>query len=197
LLEKGLDAVSASKTGEAEPTRRDFLYVATASVGAVGVAALAWPFIDQMNPDASTRALASIDVDVSAIEPGQAITVKWRGRPVFIRNRTEKEIEEARAVALTDLKDPGAENDNLPAGSPATDVNRTAGEGKENWIVMIGVCTHLGCVPIGVAGDFGGWFCPCHGSHYDTAGRIRKGPAPRNLEIPVFTFTTDTSIRIG
>ncbi|MEZ5873143.1 MAG: ubiquinol-cytochrome c reductase iron-sulfur subunit [Nitratireductor sp.] len=181
----------------AEPSRRDFLYIATAAVGAVGAASVAWPFIDQMNPDASTRALASIDVDVSSIEVGQAITVKWRGKPVFIRNRTDKEVEEAKAVALADLKDPGAENENREAGAPATDENRSAGEGKENWIVMIGSCTHLGCVPVGLAGDFGGWFCPCHGSHYDTAGRIRKGPAPRNLEVPVYSFTSDTTIKIG
>jgi ubiquinol-cytochrome c reductase iron-sulfur subunit len=180
-----------------EPTRRDFLYIATGSMAAVGAAALTWPFIDQMNPDASTRALASIDVDVSAIEPGQAITVKWRGKPVFIRNRTDREVEEARAVELSELKDPTAENDNLATGAPATNENRSAGEGRENWIVMIGSCTHLGCVPVGTAGDFGGWFCPCHGSHYDTAGRIRRGPAPRNLEIPIFEFTSDTTIKIG
>lgn len=188
----------AAKTEDsADLERRDFLFIATGTLGAVGAAALAWPFIDQMNPDASTRALASIDVDISAIEPGQAITVKWRGQPVFIRNRTEQEVEEARAVALEDLKDRGAENDNLPAGEPATDANRSAGEGRENWIIMVGVCTHLGCVPVGQAGDFGGWFCPCHGSHYDTAGRIRRGPAPRNLPIPVFAFTSDTTVTIG
>ncbi|MGI9402581.1 MAG: ubiquinol-cytochrome c reductase iron-sulfur subunit [Rhizobiaceae bacterium] len=190
--------MSATKTEEPiDEDRRDFLYIATGAMAAVGTAALAWPFIDQMNPDASTRALASIDVDISLIEPGQAITVKWRGKPVFIRNRTDKEVEEAKVVPLADLKDQSAENENLPAGSPATDLNRSAGEGKENWIVMIGSCTHLGCVPVGVAGNFGGWFCPCHGSHYDTAGRIRQGPAPRNLEIPVYEFTSDTTITIG
>jgi ubiquinol-cytochrome c reductase iron-sulfur subunit len=198
LNAKGNFPVSANPTAnESEPTRRDFLYIATGAMGAVGAAAVAWPFIAQMNPDASTRALASIEVDVSAIEEGQAITVKWRGKPVFIRNRTAKEIEEAKAVPLEELKDQGAENDNLEPGAPATFENRSGGEGKENWIVMIGSCTHLGCVPVGTAGDFGGWFCPCHGSHYDTAGRIRKGPAPRNLEIPVFAFTSDTNIRIG
>jgi ubiquinol-cytochrome c reductase iron-sulfur subunit len=190
--------VSVNQTGpESEPTRRDFLYIATGAMGAVGVAAAAWPFISQMNPDASTRALASIDVDISSIEEGQAITVKWRGKPVFIRNRTAKEIEEAKAVPLEELKDPGAENANLEPTAPATFENRAGGEGKENWIVMIGSCTHLGCVPVGTAGDFGGWFCPCHGSHYDTAGRIRKGPAPRNLGIPVFAFTSDTTLTIG
>ncbi len=185
------------KPGAPEPTRRDFLYIATGAMGAVGAAGAAWPLVNQMAPDASTRALASIEVDVSAIEPGQAITVKWRGKPVFIRNRTEQEIAEANAVSEAELKDPVARNDNLAAADPATDVNRSAGEGKENWIVMIGSCTHLGCVPVGLAGDFGGWFCPCHGSHYDTAGRIRKGPAPENLLIPPFEFVSDETIKIG
>ncbi len=180
-----------------EPNRRDFLYVATGMVGVVGAASVAWPFIDQMRPDASTLAMATIEVDVSALEPGMSLTAKWRGKPVFIRNRTEKEIEEAKAVALTDLKDPVARNANVAADAPATDADRSAGEGKENWIVMIGSCTHLGCVPLGQAGDFGGWFCPCHGSHYDTAGRIRKGPAPQNLAVPMFAFISDTKIRIG
>ena len=188
--------MSASAT-EQDPNRRDFLYLATGTVGAVGVAAAAWPFISQMNPNAATRALASIEVDVSSLEPGQAITVKWRGKPVFIRYRTDKEVEEAKAVALTDLKDPVAENANIDGTAPATDENRSAGDGKENWIVMIGSCTHLGCVPVGTAGDFGGWFCPCHGSHYDTAGRIRKGPAPRNLDIPIYEFVSDTTVKIG
>ncbi len=180
-----------------EPTRRDFLYLATGMAGAVGAAAVAWPFIDQMRPDASTLALASIEVNVAALQPGMSLTVKWRGKPVFIRNRTPKELEEANAVALAELKDPVARNANLPAEAEATGVDRSGGQGKENWIVMIGSCTHLGCVPLGQAGDFGGWFCPCHGSHYDTAGRIRKGPAPTNLAIPTFAFTSDTVIRIG
>nr|WP_302795419.1 ubiquinol-cytochrome c reductase iron-sulfur subunit [Shinella daejeonensis] len=180
-----------------EPTRRDFLYLATGMAGVVGAAAAAWPFIDQMRPDASTLALASIEVDVSSLEPGMSLTVKWRGKPVFVRNRTDKEVEEANAVALADLKDPIARNANLPADAGATDIDRSAGEGKENWIVMIGSCTHLGCVPLGQAGDFGGWFCPCHGSHYDTAGRIRKGPAPENLAVPTFAFVSDNVIKIG
>ena len=149
-----------SATDTTDPNRRDFLYIATGMAGAVGAAAVAWPFIDQMRPDASTLALASIDVDVSAIEPGMSITAKWRGRPVFIRNRTEAEIASAREVPLEELKDPVARNANLPAAEPATDLARSAGEGKENWLVMVGVCTHLGCVPLGQAGDFGGWFCP-------------------------------------
>ena len=152
---------------------------------------------DRMNPNAATRAVSSIEVDVSSIEQGQAITVKWRGKPVFIRNRTDKEVAEAKAVNLDDLKDKSAENQNRDEGALATDANRSAGDSRENWIVMIGVCTHLGCIPVGMSGDFGGWFCPCHGSHYDTAGRIRKGPAPRNLDIPLFEFVSDSSIKIG
>ncbi|MBO6816219.1 MAG: ubiquinol-cytochrome c reductase iron-sulfur subunit [Rhizobiaceae bacterium] len=185
-----------TKAGSPEPTRRDFLYIATGAMGAIGAGAVAWPLIRQMSPDASTLALASIEVDVSAIEPGQAITVKWRGKPIFIRNRTDKEVEEANSVELSDLKDPVARVAD-DEGIPATDLNRSAGEGKENWIVMIGSCTHLGCVPVGLAGDFNGWFCPCHGSHYDTAGRIRKGPAPLNLLIPPYEFVSDDTIKIG
>ncbi|KQS98163.1 MULTISPECIES: ubiquinol-cytochrome c reductase iron-sulfur subunit [unclassified Rhizobium] len=180
-----------------EPTRRDFLYLTTGMAGVVGAGAVAWPFIDQMRPDASTLALASIEVDVSSLQPGMSLTVKWRGKPVFIRNRTDEEVKEADAVALTDLKDPVARNANLPADAQATGFDRSAGKGKENWIVMIGSCTHLGCVPLGQAGEYNGWFCPCHGSAYDTAGRIRKGPAPENLPVPTFSFTTDTVIKIG
>ncbi len=180
-----------------DPTRRDFLYVATAMAGAVGAAGVAWPFIDQMRPDASTRALASVEVDVSSLTPGMSLTVKWRGKPVFIRNRTPEEIEAAKAVAMDELKDPLARNANIAASAPASDIDRSAGEGRENWLVMVGVCTHLGCVPLGQAGNFGGWFCPCHGSHYDTAGRIRLGPAPENLAVPVFQFISDTTVRVG
>jgi len=181
---------------DGEVTRRDFLYIATGAVGVVGAAAVAWPFIDQMNPDASALALASVEVDVSSIEEGQSIKVKWRGKPVFIRYRTMQEMEQARAVPVDDLKDRNARNANLASGAVATDENRTV-EGREQWIVMVGVCTHFGCIPIGEQGDFGGWFCPCHGSHYDTAGRIRKGPAPENLAVPAFTFIDDNTIRIG
>ena len=180
-----------------DPSRRDFLYVATGMAGVVGVGAVAWPFIDQMRPDASTLALATIEVDVSSLEPGMSLTAKWRGKPVFIRNRTPEEVEAAKAVAIDELKDPVARNANIAGDAQATDLDRSAGEGKENWIVMIGSCTHLGCVPLGQQGDFGGWFCPCHGSHYDTAGRIRKGPAPENLAIPTYQFVSDTTIRIG
>ncbi|HVT72581.1 MAG TPA: ubiquinol-cytochrome c reductase iron-sulfur subunit [Lacunisphaera sp.] len=179
-----------------EPSRRDFLYIATGAVGVVGAALVAWPLVDQMNPDKAALALATIEVDIAAIGEGQSVTVKWRGKPVFIRNRTAKEIADAKAVALGDLKDPVARNDNLPAGAQATDENR-ATPGKENWLIMLGVCTHLGCVPLGQQGLYGGWFCPCHGSQYDTAGRIRQGPAPENLQVPKYNFTTDTTILIG
>ncbi|MGA0539603.1 ubiquinol-cytochrome c reductase iron-sulfur subunit [Neotabrizicola sp. VNH66] len=177
-------------------TRRDFLYYATAGAGVVATGAAVWPLVNQMNPSADTRALASIYVDVSGVQVGTQLTVKWRGKPVFIRRRTPEEIEAARAVNLGDLIDQGAENNNKP-GADASDTNRTLDEAGE-WLVMMGVCTHLGCVPLGNgAGEFGGWFCPCHGSHYDTAGRIRKGPAPRNLNVPVAQFTDATTILLG
>lgn len=186
-----------SATEIEDPNRRDFLYVATGMAGVVGAGALAWPFIDQMRPDASTLALSTVEVDVSSLEPGMSLTAKWRGKPVFIRNRTPEEIEAAKAVKLDELKDPLARNANIASDAPATDADRSAGEGKENWLVMVGVCTHLGCIPLGQQGDFGGWFCPCHGSHYDTAGRIRKGPAPENMAVPAFEFISDTKVRIG
>ena len=165
-----------------ETKRRDFLYLATGAFAAIGAANIAWPLIHQMNPDASVKALASIEVDLAAIETGQSITVTWRGKPVFIRRRTEGEIAEARSVAETDMPD------------PQNDIDRVQ---KDEWLVMVGICTHLGCVPLGQAGDFNGWFCPCHGSHYDTSGRIRKGPAPKNLEIPSYEFVGDSRIKIG
>ena len=180
-----------------EGTRRDFLYYATAGAGAVATGAAVWPLVNQMNPSADVRALSSIRVDVSGVEVGSQLTVKWLGKPVFIRRRTEEEIAAARAVSLDDLTiDKGAQNANKP-GADALDQNRTLDEAGE-WLVMIGVCTHLGCVPIGNgSGEFGGWFCPCHGSHYDAAGRIRKGPAPTNLEVPPYSFVSDNVIKIG
>ncbi len=180
-----------------DSSKRDFLYIATGMAGVVGVAGVAWPFIDQMRPDASTLALASIEVDVSSLEPGMSLTAKWRGKPVFIRNRTPEEIEAAKNVKLDELKDPLARNANLASDAQATDADRSGGEGKENWLIMVGVCTHLGCIPLGQQGDFGGWFCPCHGSQYDTAGRIRRGPAPENMAVPTFAFLSDTMVRIG
>jgi ubiquinol-cytochrome c reductase iron-sulfur subunit len=179
-----------------DATRREFLYVATGAAGLVTAGAAVWPLVDQMNPSADVLALASIEVDISGIEPGTQFTAKWRGKPVFIRRRTADEIAAARGVALDDLKDQGAENKNLPADADASDENR-AMEKTGEWLVMMGVCTHLGCVPLGNAGDFGGWFCPCHGSHYDTAGRIRKGPAPENLPVPQYTYLSDAKIQIG
>ena len=180
----------------AEPTRRDFIYIATGGVAAVGAALTIWPFIDQMNPDAAALALAQVEVDVSALEPGMSLTVKWRGKPGFIRNRTAKDIEEAEAVDVDSLPDGLARNANLAADAPASDVNRGA-DGREAWLIQIGICTHLGCVPLGQQGAYGGYFCPCHGSVYDTAGRIRQGPAPENLHIPVYSFLTETKLRIG
>ncbi len=187
-----------------EGTRRDFLYYATAGAGAVTAGAAVWPLINQMNPSADVQALSSIRVDVADVEVGTQISVKFLGKPVFIRRRTQEEIDEANAVDVSDLPDPFARNANISDTSPATDTNRgllppgaEAGSDSE-WLVMMGVCTHLGCVPLGDgAGDFDGWFCPCHGSHYDTAGRIRKGPAPENLPVPVAEFVDDTTIQLG
>ncbi|MEY8829110.1 ubiquinol-cytochrome c reductase iron-sulfur subunit [Sedimentitalea sp. XS_ASV28] len=187
-----------------EGTRRDFLYFATAGAGAVTAGAAIWPLVNQMNPSADVQALSSIRVDVANVEVGTQISVKFLGKPVFIRRRTQEEIDEANAVDISDLPDPLARNANISAGSPATDPNRgllppgaEAGSDSE-WLVMMGVCTHLGCVPLGDgAGDFDGWFCPCHGSHYDTAGRIRKGPAPENLPVPLAEFVDDTTIQLG
>ena len=172
-----------------ETTRRDFLTLAGPAFFAVGGAMTVWPFVHQMNPDAGALALASVEVDLAPVEEGQAITIMWRGKPVFIRHRTKKEIDEARDVKLTNLPD------------PQSDTARTKA-GHEKWLVLVGICTHLGCIPKGqslgdVKGDYEGWFCPCHGSHYDTAGRIRKGPAPKNLAIPFAGFVDETTIQLG
>ena len=185
-----------SQAEDHEGTRRDFLYYATAGTGAVAVGGAVWPLVNQMNPSADVRALSSIRVDIADVAPGTQLTVKWLGKPVFIRRRTEDEIASARDVDLASLPDQNSENNNLPSGADASDSNRTLDESGE-WLVMVGVCTHLGCVPLGEAGDFGGWFCPCHGSHYDTAGRIRKGPAPRNLLVPVAEFVDDSTLKLG
>jgi ubiquinol-cytochrome c reductase iron-sulfur subunit len=181
--------------------RRDFIHVAATAFAGVGAAAMLWPLIDQMNPDATALSLASIDVDLAPIEVGQAITVMWRGKPIFIRNRTEEEVQAAKAVPLDELKDPVARVLGASQEEPATDEALTK-SGHENWLIAIGICTHLGCIPKGQRigddrGEYGGWFCPCHGSNYDTAGRIRKGPAPYNLEIPPYEFVSDTKIKIG
>lgn len=178
-----------------EGTRRDFIYYATAGTGAVTAGAAIWPMIDQMNPSADVQALSSIQVDVADIAEGTQLTVKWLGKPVFIRRRSLEEIEAARSVDLADLPDEDARNENI-GPAPALDKNRSLDEAGV-WLVQMGVCTHLGCVPLGDAGDFGGWFCPCHGSHYDTSGRIRKGPAPRNLDVPIAEFINETTIKLG
>ena len=162
--------------------RRDFLFTASYTVGAIGIGATVWPFIDQMNPDSSVKALASTEVDLSQIQPGKAITVLWRGKPVFIKRRTSEEIAEAKKVNLEDLKHPEKDEDRVK---------------KEEWLVMLGICTHLGCVPLSDKGDYNGWFCPCHGSHYDTSGRIRKGPSPTNMEVPKYEFVDNNTIKIG
>ena len=173
-----------SENKKDKPSRREFIHIATGAVGAVGVGAVAWPLVDQMNPDASVKALAQVEVDISKIQKGQEVTVMWRGKPIFIRRRTDDEVKKARDVKLDSLKDP--EKDEVRVK-----------KGKDEWLVMLGVCTHLGCVPLKQKGDFGGWFCPCHGSHYDISGRIRKGPAPTNMEIPKYKFVSDTKIVIG
>ena len=186
-----------TQTDDHQGTRRDFLYYATAGAGAVATGAAVWPLVNQMNPSADVQALSSIRVDVSGVAEGTQLTVKWLGKPVFVRYRTAAEVEEANAVDVSSLPDPVARNANIEDGAPATDANRVLGE-NEQWLVMMGVCTHLGCVPLGDgAGDFGGWFCPCHGSHYDTAGRIRRGPAPTNLPVPVAAFEDETTLVLG
>ncbi|WP_374764903.1 ubiquinol-cytochrome c reductase iron-sulfur subunit [Yunchengibacter salinarum] len=184
-----MSAKQETANGDGGTSRRDFLHVATAGIGAAGAGVAIWPFIHQMNPAADTMALASIEVDLSQIEPGEGVTVMWRGKPVFVRHRTEAEIERARLEDTEDLPDPQPDSARVK-------------EGMEKWLVVIGICTHLGCVPKGTKsgeqqGEYGGWFCPCHGSHYDTSGRIRKGPAPENLEVPQYAFLNDTTIEIG
>jgi ubiquinol-cytochrome c reductase iron-sulfur subunit len=180
--------MTSSKQLKSGATRRDFLVLTTTALGAVGTASLIYPFISSMNPAADVLAMASVDVDVSHLAVGQAITVMWRGKPVFIRHRTPKEIEEALAVSVSTLPDPESDAERTPF--------------KPEWLIVVGICTHLGCVPLGQKpsdphGEYGGWFCPCHGSQYDTSGRIRAGPAPKNLVVPAYKFLTDTTVRIG
>ena len=162
--------------------RRDFLFTVTYVIGAVGAGATIWPLINQMNPDSSVKSMSTTEVDVSTIQPGKTITVLWRGKPVFIKRRTQDEINEAREVNINLLKDPESDEDRVK---------------NPEWLIMLGVCTHLGCIPLSDKGDYNGWFCPCHGSHYDTSGRIRKGPAPNNLEIPKYQFVNKDTIKIG
>ena len=167
---------------EKKGNRRDFIFTASYTVWAIGIGASIWPLIDQMNPDSSVKALASTEVDISQIEPGKSVTVLWRGKPVFIKRRTQEEIAEAQSVSLDDLPHPEKDQDRVK---------------NPEWLVMLGICTHLGCVPLSDKGEYNGWFCPCHGSHYDTSGRIRKGPAPTNMEIPKYAFVDDNTIKIG
>ena len=185
-----------------DDTRRDFLFYAAGGTGAIIAAAAVRGMINQMAPSADVQAASTMRQDVSAIEPGTQVTVLFQGKPVFIRRRLPEEVEAARAVELSDLIDPLADNANLGDEAEATDENRSVppfeGEDSGEWLVMVGLCTHFGCVPLGDgAGDFNGWFCPCHGSHYDTAGRIRKGPAPRNLAVPSASFVDETTILLG
>ena len=175
--------------GTADPTKRDLLKLVTGSAVVIGMGAIAWPLIDSMSPAKDVLALSSVEVDLAPVPEGQAITVVWRGKPIFVRSRTGQEIKEAEDTPLNQLID------------PQSDVDRVK-PGKEKWLVVIGICTHLGCVPLGnklsdPRGDFGGWFCPCHGSQYDTSGRVRHGPAPANLGLPPYAFIGDTKIKIG
>jgi ubiquinol-cytochrome c reductase iron-sulfur subunit len=174
-------------TDPADVPRRDFLVIATTAVAVTGTALALWPFIDFMNPAADTLALSTTDFDLAPIAVGQRVTVQWRGKPVFVDHRPPKDIQSARSVDLSQLRDPVPDDQRVK---------------KPEWLVVVGICTHLGCIPLGQKpsdprGEWGGWFCPCHGSHYDTSGRVRKGPAPRNLDVPPYTFTSDSTIRIG
>ena len=178
---------NVSSSNDNSKGRRDFLYLSSISIGSIGTAAFIWPFLKSMNPAEDTLALGSIEVDLSKISVGQSKTVKWRGKPVFIRRRTVEEITEAKNIDIASLRDPMSDADRVQ---------------KEEWLILEGVCTHLGCVPLGqkisdTKGEFNGWFCPCHGSHYDSSGRIRKGPAPENLAVPPYVFINDTTIKIG
>lgn len=165
-------------------TRRDFITLTASSMVAVGAACAAWPLVDSLNPSADVLAMSSIEVDLSQIQPGQTITVKWQGKPIFITNRTQEKIDEARDVKISELIDPELDQDRVKTG-------------HDQWLITIGICTHLGCVPLANQGDYDGWFCPCHGSQYDSSGRVRKGPAPLNLAIPPYEFISDTKIKIG
>jgi ubiquinol-cytochrome c reductase iron-sulfur subunit len=183
-LEKGFGIVTTASSAD-HPTRRDFLFVATGAAAAVGGVATLWPFVSQMNPDASTIAAgAPIEVDLAPIAEGQDIKVFWRGKPIYISHRTKKQIDEARSVQVSSLPDPEADQARVK-------------EGHDQWLVVIGICTHLGCIPIAHEGNYDGFFCPCHGSQYDSSGRIRQGPAPANLAVPPYQFVSDSKIQIG
>lgn len=172
-----------------DPNRRDFIHIATGAAGAAAIGAVAWPLVMQMGPAADTLAAGSVEIDLTKVDEGQQLKTLWRGKPVFVRHRTAEEIAEAEAVALTDMIDPQTDNERL--------VPDMDGKLRPQYLVMVGVCTHFGCVPVGEAGDYDGWYCPCHGSHYDTSGRIRKGPAPTNLEVPSYAYISDAVIKVG
>ena len=178
------ETITGQEAAEHVPTRRDFIHIAAGMATVGGAAILAWPFIDQMNPAADTLAMASIDFDLNKVVAGQQVTIKWRGKPLFVRHRTPQEIQRARRDDRASMKDPQPDEDRVKPG-------------KAQWLILIGSCTHLGCVPTFGTGDYGGWFCPCHGSHYDTSGRIRKGPAPLNLAVPEYAFLSDTKVKVG
>ena len=169
---------------EKKHTRRDFIVLTASATAGVGAAAFIWPLMDSLNPAADVLALSSIEIDVSKIAEGQSIRVMWRGKPVFIRRRTPEEIAQAENVDVSVLPDPEKDEERVKPG-------------KEQWLIVVGICTHLGCIPLNNKGEYGGWFCPCHGSHYDVSGRIRKGPAPANLHVPPYQFTSDTVVKIG
>jgi ubiquinol-cytochrome c reductase iron-sulfur subunit len=178
------DTAVGTSDPHADPNRRDFIHIAASAAALGAVGGLAWPLIDQMNPAGDTLALASIEFDLSKVELGQQVVVKWRGKPLFVRHRTPEQI----AAAIKD--------DNASMRDQQTDEVRHK-EGKAQWLILVGTCTHLGCVPTVGGGEYGGWFCPCHGSVYDTSGRIRSGPAPKNLEVPDYAFLSDTKIKVG
>jgi ubiquinol-cytochrome c reductase iron-sulfur subunit len=184
-----LSTAAVAHQGHPDVTKRDFLKLVTGSAATIGTAAIAWTFIDYMNPSQDVLALSSVEVDLTPIAAGQGITLLWQGKPIFVRHRTEAEIKEAQDVPLSQLIEPQADAARVKAG-------------HDQWIVLIGICTHLGCVPLGnkptdPRGDYGGWFCPCHGSQYDTSGRVRHGPAQANLGLPPYAFESDTKVKIG
>lgn len=184
MSEKKKEQTSPNQKENQGTTRRDFMTLTASSMTAVGAACVAVPLVDSLNPSADVLAMSSIEVDISAVQPGQTMTVKWRGKPVFIRHRTEQELQEINSTPQSDLIDPQEDSQRVMAG-------------HEKWLVTVGICTHLGCVPLSDKGEYDGWFCPCHGSHYDKSGRIRKGPAPTNLAIPPYEFLSDSKIKIG
>lgn len=189
MSETEMDTQNTASDHPEDESKRDFIFIATGAVAAAGAAGVAWPLIAQMDKAGDTLAAGSIEIDVSKVAEGQQLKTLWRGKPIFVRHRTQAEIAAARATDVAECPDPAADDERFIAGLD--------GQIKPQYLVMIGVCTHFGCVPVGEAGDFDGWYCPCHGSHYDTAGRIRKGPAPANMEIPPYEYISDTVIKVG